>query len=116
MNVVDGWVYYQTTDSNIHKVRTDGTDYECLNQSKSQYINVLGDWIYYTNWDDKFAYRIRTDATGEEKLNNQSSYYISVTDDWIYYATQTEERPPFLSDMDELWRMRPDGSEQQKLG
>ena len=50
------WIYYSNYNGvdgdKIYKIKTDGTGKIELTGDRAFYINVAGDWIYYTNNDD----------------------------------------------------------------
>ena len=91
-NIVNGgnvaqkgeWLYYRNTSYKykLYKIRTDGSDKTKLNDDDSKYINVVGDWVYYSNcnWSEEKTryrynnyfytlYKIRTDGTGKQKVD-----------------------------------------------
>ena len=46
------WIYYttgSTLSGSIYKMKTDGTGKTKINEDKSAYINIAGDWIYFSN-------------------------------------------------------------------
>ena len=77
MNVSDGYIYYlnyknENADSEdeiicIHKIKLDGTEHEviCDMENYSSFINVVGNWIYYTDFNDDRYYinMIKTDGS-----------------------------------------------------
>jgi hypothetical protein len=93
-------------------------------------INVVGDWIYYSNRDDGYCiYKIRIDGTGREKLNSDNSAFINVVNSWIYYINDESQNGRFcdnqtsklfdewamilnmgLSKTGKLYKMRTDGT------
>ena len=116
VTVTGGWVYYKpcsATISNngtyeinqpIHKIRTNGKDNTLVTTDNSEYINIVGDWIYYINNDDKNpsstgpfgahfggrVYKIRTDGTSKTKLTDCNVITMNVVDDWIYYRDDSQ--------------------------
>lgn len=45
------------------RVRGDGSERTRLNDDSAGWLNVVGEWIYYINWDDgKRIYRVRIGA------------------------------------------------------
>jgi len=102
------WIYYSNW-SGLYKIRTDGTQKTKLNDEKSSYINVVGDWIYYCqdHIDGYILHKIRTDGTQKTKLNDDYSSYINVVGDWIYYSNWNDNR--------ELYKVRTDGTQRTKL-
>lgn len=54
------------------------------------YINVLGDYIYYTNVSDRHRpYIINKDGTYKSKLSDEWADSIQIQGDWIYYTTNS---------------------------
>jgi hypothetical protein len=69
------WIYYSsysvdsdgTDNYSLCKIRTDGTGKTKLSNIDSDNdINVVGDWIYYTNAS---FYKMHTDGTDNQKVN-----------------------------------------------
>ncbi len=94
------WVYYAYS-GNIYKVRTNGNDRVALNSGSPGFINVIGNWIYYTNGNDNnYIYKIDINGNNKTILNSDRSYAINVIGDWIYYQ----------ADNNILYKMRTDGT------
>lgn len=52
------------------------------------YINVVGDWIYYSNITDKHKiYVVNKDGTSRRKVNDEWADCIQVVGDWVYYCS-----------------------------
>ncbi len=67
-NIVNGgiaahqgfWVYYSNVGRGIFRAKPDGSDSKILCEDSAWFINVIGNWIYYSNAsDDDRLYRIR---------------------------------------------------------
>jgi len=70
----------------LYKIRKDGTGRTKLCNDKAKCINVVDEWVYYTNENDSSnIYKIRTDGTNRTKINNEPSFAVNVVDNWIYY-------------------------------
>ncbi|MDF2687013.1 MAG: hypothetical protein K0S55_2196 [Clostridia bacterium] len=86
----------------------DGNEKQKLNNDKSYYINVTGDWIYYRNYNDNsFIYKIKTDGTKRKQLNNEDSGFINTTDEWVFYRKYKDEN--------RMYKIRQDGKLWQRL-
>ena len=112
LNVIGGWIYYSEWSDekgNLYKMKTDGTDRTKLNDDQSDYINVVGDRVYYINQSDgNKLYKINTDGADRTKLNDDNCYAINVSDDWIYYINVVDyDYNPY--------KIRTDGSDRTKL-
>jgi len=133
VTVSDGWIYYRydcdrfvTTDegdydiitdeenSGIFKVRLDGSDKtQVMSGNKIYYVNVVGDWIYYSTNYTRDLYKVRTDGTEKTLIlsDERSCDYINVVGDWIYYVGEekTDEYRRCIN------KIRTDGTEKTLL-
>ena len=67
------WVYFRSeSDWGLYRARTDGSEQTQLLPPEDyapSSINVLGDWVYFSNFRDGFSlWRVRTDGSEAEKL------------------------------------------------
>lgn len=81
MNVQGDYIYYLNykdenegyTDDTvcIHRVKIDGTEHEIILEMENytSFINVVGDWIYYTDNADNIYYMNLIKTDGSENLN-----------------------------------------------
>jgi hypothetical protein len=119
-NIVNGgliayheeFVYYTGENGHIYKSKLDGSRQEKLNDTYSIYINVVDDWVYYSNHDDEGRiYKMRTDGSSVTRLNNERSRDLHVTGDWVYYINSSME--PYESYYDtkaDICKIKTDGS------
>ena len=89
INVSGEWIYYteySEYSGKLQKIKTDGTGKTLVNSGMSRYVNLVGDWLYYSNADDSTRlYKMKTDGSGKTKLNNDASSFPNIAGDWIYY-------------------------------
>jgi uncharacterized protein YihD (DUF1040 family) len=137
LDVSDGWIYYINGiqgGNTIYKVKTDGSQKtKVASKQKKQYnnqynyINVVGDWIYYSDIDCNKASssqivgvstisKMKTDGSENTKLIDKvtatNSYEpISVVGDWIYYDDEYDEQHSKWL----LHRIKTDGSQQTQV-
>ena len=71
VNVVDGTVYYLSSEGSICSMRTDGTDQKVLNDVYAYSILVANDTVYYTNSSDAIC-SMKTDGTDQKTLYSES--------------------------------------------
>jgi Tol biopolymer transport system component len=94
----------------LSSIKTDGSGLIqlCDEESAPEYINVVGDRIYYRNREDRGnIYTMKTDGSDKRALNDVSSIFITVVGDQIYYiATRSNFN---------IYKMNTDGSNVQKL-
>ena len=73
INISENWIYitnfsFYDLESNIYRIRTDGTDKTWIANENAFRINIVGDWIYYINAYDFTFYKIRTDGTDMQQI------------------------------------------------
>lgn len=112
--ISDGWLYYpDPLEELLYKEKADGSSKTVVIDHYARSINVIGDWIFYSNWsDNRSLYKVKTDGSQGSKIKhtteegNMSSIYcdyMTVVDNWIYLID--------LKDVDDkIFRLRPDGS------
>ncbi|NLG90219.1 MAG: DUF5050 domain-containing protein, partial [Clostridiaceae bacterium] len=101
------WDYYSITNK-LCKVKIDGSFEQVLANISAWYINVLGDWVYFSNsGDDDSIYRISIDGAYVEKLNSDKAWDITGKDDWIFYSNE--------SDGYGIYKIKTDGSCRTKI-
>ena len=120
----NGWIYYRitimtgwaTTDGATYKVRSDGSKHDPLNtHSYISDINVVDDWIYYSNiYDFSSTYKVRTDGNDPVKINNDDALGLNVVGDWIYYLNYSDDDGSHRRD-NRIYKIRTDGRERTKL-
>ncbi|MCL2773001.1 MAG: DUF5050 domain-containing protein [Oscillospiraceae bacterium] len=108
------WIYYSNRNDgdNLYKMRTDGSEKTKLygyGIAIHEYINVIGDWIYYGYGDygNIKLYKIRADGSERTQISDDICSYVNAVGDWIYYTNG--------SDNNFLYKIRADGSERTKL-
>lgn len=122
-NVSGDWIYYyypQVKSSNegynppnsrygeLYKIKTDGTGKAKLSDGLVVDLNVSGDWVYYTTFNDNgriVLCKIKTDGTGKTKLCDDQAMSINVVGDWIYYNNYNYG----------MFRIRTDGSGRSRI-
>ncbi len=104
----DGWCYYAdySVAETLCKSRSDGSGFEQLSADAVQYINVVGNWVYYVG-EGSHLYKIKTDGTQRTLLSNDECNAAMVSGDWIYYANMSDE---FY-----LYKIKADGTERTRL-
>lgn len=111
INIVDGYIYYinYSDDGTIYRMNIDGSEKQKINSLSFYSLVVEGDWMYVINSiDDYKLSKLKTDGTELIVLDNEHSdcSYINISGEWIYYILDYE---------DGIFRVKKDGSEQQKL-
>jgi hypothetical protein len=75
----------------LYKIKLDGSQSVKLSDDSAVYINVSGDWVYYSSASDSGKiYKVKTDGTNRIKALDASGWpvrSVRVVGDWIYYVT-----------------------------
>lgn len=101
------WIYY-AKDKYLLRTSGDGNYKTVLNKDNPKYINVIDQWVYYTNgYDDNKIYKIKTDGTQRTCVCMDSARYLTVQGDWIYYTSEYAK--------ESIYKVRTDGTERMKL-
>lgn len=113
ITVSGGTIYYanQSDKGRLYKINTDGTidggalnrdpsgkvhgapvmdDYGNYNKATDQanFINVVGDWIYYSNFSDGHKiYTVNKDGNIRRKVNDEWADGIQIVGAWAYYCS-----------------------------
>lgn len=101
------WLYYLDAYSYICRIRNDGEKKKELLKEKCSSLNVVGEWMYFTQENDGFIYRCRLNGKDVEALNNEKSDKLNVVGDWIYYRNNSQDAT--------LYKMKTDGSAQTQV-
>lgn len=121
------WIYYSNGFDKMFKLKNDDGE-ESTIESKEQggyeYINVVGDWVYYTEFIPVMAgredysiytvYKIKTDGSQKTKIEEtkQGCYdYLTVSGDWIYYVDHNVKDHRDYN----IYKMKTDGSNKTRV-
>jgi hypothetical protein len=75
----------------------------------AQDINVIGDWIYFTNYSvNRWIYKIKTDGSNLTPVNSDATNELIVGGDWIYYLAAGYDNAT-------LYKIKTDGSSRTQL-
>lgn len=101
-NIEGNYIYYVNGEnSEIHRIKVDGTEDTKIYSSKAYNMNISGDYIYYLdfktenseNTDEAICiHRIRKDGTDHQVIVEMENYssFINVIGDWIYYTDHND--------------------------
>lgn len=105
---VDNWIYYAYADG-IYKTNTNGTENKKLNDDNAGWLQVSGDWVYYTCYGDvseeNSLVKVRLDGSERTVIGKIDAMFVKVVEDWVYYTGEN----------DNLFRIRTDGTEKTCL-
>lgn len=102
INVVGEWIYYcrlknETSEEfgesyyypfgEIYKLKVDGSEELKVSSVKASFLNVVDNWIYYSDINDGVAlYKMKTDGSQVSKVVDDNCYYVNVTEDTLFYS------------------------------
>lgn len=78
-------------------------------------INLVDDWIYYSNWKDAFHHsinRVKKDGTEDTLIANEATGNMFVLGNWIYYVKRTTSH---FIDLNNIYKISLDGTCRVKL-
>jgi serine/threonine protein kinase len=76
----------------LHEAALDGDQALMIGTDSAFYINVSGDWIYYSNGDDNNRiYRIGTDGSVRTPVTRSSTAFVTLQEDWIFYLDLNDD-------------------------
>lgn len=89
-NIVDGYIYLNSDyyTGIVYKIKLDGSEKIKISNIKyANFINVSGDYIYFSTTTNKDGglYRIKKDGTELEKLLDDHFALFCVGKEWIYF-------------------------------
>ncbi len=96
------WVYVSLY-SGVYKMKKDGSESVQLIDSPVTYLNVVGDWIYYSYSDEdenSGIFRMKPDGSSKKVLIKDDTSYISIIDDWMYYINNSDKSAPYKVRLD----------------
>lgn len=102
----NGWIYFNDDiDGKLYKIKENGTAKTKICDDEPYNINIVGDWIYYTNTSG--IYKISTGGTGRTNLTSENARQLSVLGEWIFYVNG--------SDNNYLYKIKTDGTSKTRL-
>ncbi len=119
ITVTEKWIYYPK-NSNLYRVRTNGTERTKISDKNISYYQVDGNWIYYIYATDSSEYIAKMKTNGEEtekiakiEEDNESFEKLLVKGGKIYYIVS--ERDKDYNYEYSLYKMNKKGTKQEKI-
>lgn len=108
----DSWIYYSDPTGNgkyelkscLFKKKMDGSQKQNLSNNVAYQINVVGDYVYYTNGDPGSIFKININGGNSKKLKSGYNSNLIVIGNTIYYKNK-----------DKLCKMDTNGKKKRKL-
>ncbi len=102
-------VYFRSNDGgSIYKADLNGEGASLLGTDSAWYINVAGDWIYYSNRDDNNRiYRIGIDGSGRTPVTRSKALFVTLTENWLIYLDQ--------DDNNRIYKVNTSGGDQTQI-
>lgn len=105
------WIYYQNTVNGtvLYKVMGNGKGGMLLCNTVPNNINVVGDWVYFSDPSKGGIYKVTTDGSGLSLISDSKVTPTSmiVVGDWIYYNDEGNNNF--------LYKMKTDGTGKTQL-
>ncbi len=108
--IINDRVYYNDlkTEPKLCSMKTDGTDVKIIKQAYATDLMPMGNKLFYSDYyreDKMFIYDLDTDT--EICICEDRCWGINANENWIFYTNK--------SDNGNLYKIRPDGSDRQKI-
>lgn len=107
INVIDDWIYFHSLG--IHRIKTDGTNYEQISTSdKRGGDNIIDGKLYNSN-----NCRMNLDGSNVEYLHNNKvamSHSLNIVDGWIYFYDEDS-----VNNESKVFKMQLDGTDLQPV-
>lgn len=94
----DDYLYYRNiSDGFIYRIKISEEDKktkpEAINKQSSYFINVVGDYVYYSNADSNYnLYRVQKDGKKDpEKINDDRCLFLHLSGGFAYYQNIFEK-------------------------
>lgn len=78
-------------------------------------LNLVDDWIYYSNWKEPFHHsinKVKKDGTEDTCIANEATGNMFVEGNWIYYVKRTNS---YSIDLNNIYKISLDGTCRIKL-
>lgn len=102
--------------SQLVKRKPDGSKEVKLSDDNAAYLNIEGDWLYYTIRSSNGPggiYKIKTDGTGRTQISSGPAEKLWVSNGWIFYLHDINGGAYYWTDG--IYRMKTDGTEDQVI-
>ena len=117
-----GLVIYKNrkyTDGSLRKQNLDGSNSQEFVEQGVYDITIQNDWMYFTYNENNdgfyYLYKMKTDGTCLTKLNDIYTDNVSVVGDWIFYQQAVRTSSTAGKTLDEFYKIKIDGSENQRI-
>jgi hypothetical protein len=113
--VADGWLYYIDSDFYLCKQPTDDGEKIQMLDEKTEGLSYIDGYLYFTFSGGIGINRMRLDGTELiQILDGEGILYPQYADGWIYYYLY-EKGNSLLGTDNEMYRIREDGTDNQKV-
>lgn len=108
----DKWQYISMRDG-IYRLRNDGSGITKLSDSPGYYLNIAGEWLYYSDrgaksWTEHLnVITIKTDGSSRAILTTDAAICLNLMGEWLYYINGSDGYKPY--------RINIHGGKSQKL-
>ena len=115
INAIGDYIFFQSgIAGSIYRMKTDGSEYTCINDgNRRNDVKVKDGWIYFIisgiGEDPSYLYRMDFNGENITKISPEECHEYIIKDDYIYYRCYVGGR------MEDLYRMKLDGTENIKL-
>jgi len=108
--VQGNWIYFRSNEGgSLYRgnLVDSGSGARIIGTDAAWFINVSGDFIFYSNRDDNNRlYRIKIDGSDRLALTDGGAWFVTLVDGWIYYVSEDDEYRIYKINIDGSGRIR----------
>ena len=88
ITINDNQIYYLNDEFQICKVSINGGESKIVSEMSNGYVSVVGDWIYYVDYDsENYAMcKMKLDGSDAQQLTGDVMYDLNIVGDDLYYV------------------------------
>jgi len=86
-------IFFRSNQGGSLQVGTSGSgETRAISVDSAWFINVSGDYIYYSNRDDNNRiYRVDRNGGNRESLTDNGAWFTTLADGWLYYLDESDD-------------------------
>lgn len=107
-SVQGDWIFFRSNEGgSLYKAKLNSNNARILSTDAAWFINVSGDYVYYSNRDDSNRlYRINSDGSNRMALTDSGAWFATLVDETIYYLDEGDQFRIYKNNTDGSGRVR----------
>lgn len=101
------WIYYSGNEDSLYRMSLDGTTVEKLTVNEANYINVMGEAVFFAGDVGRGVYRISAEGGNTDRLCANRVSMLAAAGAWLYFLDYED---------DYIYRISQSGGDAEKIG